>query len=154
MSVTRVKVSEVSLPSSLATEYSMSAGTVIPGMSLGSAPSAPHPPRCGRVGDPRQPRAVLFQHPKHRQVHVQTSPAQHRHPGREHVGEQPVVQEVPVGQQQVAGLKLWQELAGHRLLPGRRRDIPATSAARVPHSPIPAAQDVREAAQGPLSLPG
>ena len=37
MSVTRVKVSDVSLPSSLVTVYSMTRA-VMPGMSLGSAP--------------------------------------------------------------------------------------------------------------------
>ena len=149
MSVTRVKVSDVSLPSSLVTVYSMTR-TVMPGMSLGSAPLAAHLPGGGRVGDPRQVGAV-GQYPQHRQVHVAFRAPQHVHPGGKHLFEQPVGQEVAVGQQQVPRAELAQQLAGQRLLPGGQRPRSAApSTDRVPHSPSPT---TRICGNGPRPAP-
>ena len=144
MSVTRVKVSDVSLPSSLATEYSMTR-TVMPGMSLGSAPlrRIRREAAGSAIRDSQVPSASTS---KYRQVHVGLRPPQHVHPGGEHVGEQAVGQEVPVGQQQVTGLQLWQELAGQRLLPGRQRRHPGAQHRPGPALPEPDHADLRERA--------
>ena len=68
------------------------------------------------------------------------------HPGGEHVGEQAVGQEVPVGQQQVTGPELPQQLAGQRLLPGGQRRGRRAQHRPGPALPEPHHADLRERA--------
>ena len=152
MSVTRVKVSEVWLPSSEVTEYSMTR-TVMPGMSFGSAPLR----RIRREAD----RQAIRDRPvpsgstcEHRQVHVAFRAPQHVHAIGEHIGEQPVAQEVPVAQQQIPGLKLCQQLPGQRLLPGGQRRGRRAEHRSGPHTPRAPPRGSAETGRGRRRCPG
>ena len=149
MSVTRVKVSEISLPSSLATEYSMTR-TVMQGMSLPQAPArrifressgsaiatatsrrqAPGAPGDRRRFSRATARAPQLREPRRAARGTGSS-------GR------------PAASPQARACPAAGGPAG---APGRQRKVAAPSTARVPHSPSPTT-DLRHGPRPP-SLPG
>src|SRR5260221_14559626 len=99
MSVTRVKVSDHSVPSWLSALYSITR-TGMPGMSRGSAPLRRRRREAAGSAIPRQVGAV-WQDLQDRQAHVALRAPQHVHAGSQDIFEQVVGQEVAVGGQQV-----------------------------------------------------